>query len=136
MLGPDNPPLSLLATWRLQESERAGIYSVIGTVRFGVDVYLNSPKIVFDEKDERPIVLPYSEAGITLRIRFCRSWLTIVPHQKPKFKVGTKVYLHKDGTREGPYVVATAAAGKVTLCLANGELVRNGEEIDEDYVDL
>ncbi len=79
LLVPDNPPPSLLATWRLQESERAGIDSVIGMVRFNVDVYLNSPKIVCDKEDERPIVVPYSEAGICNY--FTPAFLSVMAYQ-------------------------------------------------------
>ncbi len=49
--------------------------------------------------------------------------------------MGQKVYLHNGGTREGPYVIATITLGKCTLCLEDGEPVKNGEEIDVDYVE-
>ena len=55
--------------------------------------------------------------------------------QKPKFKVGQRVYLQKSGSREGPYLIATVASGKCTLCLEDGELVKNGQEIDMDYLE-
>ncbi|KAN0083816.1 hypothetical protein V8E54_002904 [Elaphomyces granulatus] len=74
-----------------------------------------SPRISFDEEGERPYVVAYA--------------------QKPKFIVGQKVYLHNDGTREGPYIVATITSGKCMLCLGDGKPVKNGEEIDLDYVE-
>ncbi|KIN08949.1 hypothetical protein OIDMADRAFT_100465 [Oidiodendron maius Zn] len=43
--------------------------------------------------------------------------------EKPKFKVGQRVYLQKSGSREGPYLIATVASGKCTLCLEDGEPV-------------
>lgn len=45
------------------------------------------------------------------------------------------MYLNEGGTREGPYIVATTAPGKCTLCLADGTAVRNGEEVDPDYLE-
>jgi hypothetical protein len=48
--------------------------------------------------------------------------------------VGDKVYLLNGGSREGPYVVASVTSGKYTLSLENGKAVRNGEEIDIDYL--
>lgn len=44
--------------------------------------------------------------------------------------------LNSGGSREGPYVIASLlSAGKCTLSLENGEAVKNGEEIDIDYVE-
>jgi hypothetical protein len=50
--------------------------------------------------------------------------------------MGTKVYLHKDGTREGPYLIATVTSGKCTLSLESGEPAKDGEEIELDYLEL
>jgi hypothetical protein len=69
----------------------------------------------------------------TLAIRW--HCLTRILPQKPKFKVGKRVYLHNNGSREGPYLVATATLTKCTLCLEDGEPVRDGEEIDWEYVE-
>ncbi|EGS22886.1 uncharacterized protein CTHT_0013630 [Thermochaetoides thermophila DSM 1495] len=74
------------------------------------------PQIAFDEEDERPYVKSYSK--------------------KPKFSVGQRVYLCMNGAYEGPYLVATVAPGKVSLCLGNGLPVLNGKEIDDSYVRL
>jgi hypothetical protein len=51
--------------------------------------------------------------------------------------VGDNVYLLKDdGSREGPYLVATApVAGRCTLCYDDGTPFRNNEEIDVDELD-
>jgi hypothetical protein len=49
--------------------------------------------------------------------------------------VGDKVYLLNGGSREGPYVIASVTSGKYTLSLENGEAVRNGEEINIDYLE-
>jgi hypothetical protein len=65
---------------------------------------------------------------------FFLPFLPRVP-QKPKFKVGQKAYLHKDGTREGPYLIATITSGKCTLCLENGEPAKDDEEIELDYLE-
>ena len=44
--------------------------------------------------------------------------------------------LNSGGSREGPYVIASLlSARKCTLSLENGEAVKNGEEIDIDYVE-
>ncbi|KAF8852183.1 hypothetical protein BDZ45DRAFT_678518 [Acephala macrosclerotiorum] len=75
-----------------------------------------SPRISFDEEGQRPYVVAYA--------------------QKPKFRVGQKVYVHNGGTREGPYIIATITLTKCTCCLENGEPVKNGEEIDVDYVEV
>ncbi|KAK2009604.1 hypothetical protein LZ32DRAFT_639915 [Colletotrichum eremochloae] len=73
-----------------------------------------SPRISIDEDDRRPYVTSYA--------------------QKPKFHVGDKVYLVLNGSREGPYLVASiGSVGKCTLSRENGEAVRNGEEIDAGY---
>ncbi|KAI8629557.1 hypothetical protein F5Y19DRAFT_475544 [Xylariaceae sp. FL1651] len=50
----------------------------------------------------------------------------------PTFIVGDKVYLlDTDGSRKGPYLVASLpSAGKCTLSLENGSIVKNGAEID------
>jgi hypothetical protein len=56
--------------------------------------------------------------------------------QKPKFKLGQKVYLHKNGTREGPYLVASVTPEKCTLCLEDGTLVEDGEEIEQAYLEI
>lgn len=47
------------------------------------------------------------------------------------------MYLLKpDGSREGPYIVASVpSAGRCTLSLANGDAVRDGQEVDIDYVE-
>jgi hypothetical protein len=57
--------------------------------------------------------------------------------QKPRFHVGDKVYLlRSDGTREGPYVITSISSiGRCTLGLENGLAVKNGEEIEIDYVE-
>lgn len=54
--------------------------------------------------------------------------------QKPVFTVGEGVYLLKvDGSREGPYVVATAPVnGKCTLSYEDGMPFRNNEKINGD----
>ncbi|KAH6960406.1 hypothetical protein DER45DRAFT_611343 [Fusarium avenaceum] len=51
--------------------------------------------------------------------------------------VGDSVYLLKDdGSREGPYLVATApVAGRCTLCYGDGTPFRNNEGIDVDELD-
>ncbi|SPJ70635.1 uncharacterized protein FTOL_00363 [Fusarium torulosum] len=51
--------------------------------------------------------------------------------------VGDNVYLLKDdGSREGPYLVATASvAGRCTLCYQDGTPFRDNEEIDVDELD-
>jgi hypothetical protein len=61
-------------------------------------------------------------------------FLTGVP-QQPEYHVGDKVHLIVDGSRQGPYVVASVVSGKYTLSLENGDPVRNGEEIDADYLE-
>lgn len=45
------------------------------------------------------------------------------------------MYLLNGGSREGPYVIASVTLGKYTLSLENGEAVRNGEEINIDYLE-
>ncbi|KAE8442779.1 hypothetical protein EG329_002867 [Mollisiaceae sp. DMI_Dod_QoI] len=74
-----------------------------------------SPRISFDEDDKRPYVKSYA--------------------QKPEFYVGDKVYLLNGESREGPYVIASVTSGKYTLSLENGKAVKNGEEIDIDYLE-
>ncbi|KAK1974693.1 hypothetical protein LZ30DRAFT_607391 [Colletotrichum cereale] len=75
-----------------------------------------SPRISIDEEDQRPFVTSYAE--------------------KPKFYVGDKVYLVVNGSREGPYLVASiGSVGRCTLSREKGEAVRNGEEIDVSYVE-
>jgi hypothetical protein len=49
--------------------------------------------------------------------------------------VGDKVYLLNGGSREGPYVIASVASGKYTLSLEDGKAVRNGEEINVEYLE-
>lgn len=52
--------------------------------------------------------------------------------------MGDKVYLinYSGGPREGPYLIASLpSSGKCILSLENDKLVRNGEEIDTEYVD-
>ncbi|KAM5385365.1 hypothetical protein ACJZ2D_001006 [Fusarium nematophilum] len=57
--------------------------------------------------------------------------------QKPIFKLGDSVYLLKlDGTREGPYTVATAPiAGKCALSHADGMPFRGSEQISVDELE-
>ena len=44
--------------------------------------------------------------------------------------------LNSSGSRMGPYVIASIpSARKCTLSFENGNAVRNGEEIDVDYVE-
>jgi hypothetical protein len=44
--------------------------------------------------------------------------------------------LNNEGSREGPYLVASvSSARKYTLSLEDGTAVKNGEEIDIDYVE-
>lgn len=45
------------------------------------------------------------------------------------------MYLLSGGSREGPYFIASVTSGRYTLSLENGEAVRNGEEIDTDYLE-
>lgn len=45
------------------------------------------------------------------------------------------MYLMSGGLRSGPYVIASVSSGKYTLCLENGQMVRNGEEIDNNYLE-
>jgi hypothetical protein len=49
--------------------------------------------------------------------------------------VGDKVYLLSGGSREGPYVITSVNLGKYMLGLENGEAVRNGEEINIEYLE-
>ncbi|KAH8689813.1 hypothetical protein BGW36DRAFT_389785 [Talaromyces proteolyticus] len=54
-----------------------------------------------------------------------------------KFRTGDTVYLHFSGTAapEGPYIIASVpSAGKYTLCLPDGQTVRNGEAVEEQYL--
>lgn len=45
--------------------------------------------------------------------------------------------LNEDGSREGPYVVASLPSpGKCTLSYENGQAVKNGTEIKIEYVEL
>ncbi|KAM6514010.1 hypothetical protein FALCPG4_015193 [Fusarium falciforme] len=76
-----------------------------------------SPRISFSEDDQRTYVQAYV--------------------QKPKFHVGDKVYLLNCGeARKGPYVIAAVpSVTKYVLNFENGEAVRNGEEIDIDYLE-
>ncbi|KAG4426846.1 hypothetical protein IFR04_000277 [Cadophora malorum] len=74
-----------------------------------------SERISFDEDDQRPYVSTYAN--------------------KPDFHVGDKVYLLSGGARGGPYVIASVNSRKYTLSLENGEAVRNGEEIEVDYLE-
>lgn len=55
--------------------------------------------------------------------------------QNPVFNVGDGVYLLRNGSREGPFVIATVGTGKYTLSRENGEAVGNGEEIDAEYLE-
>jgi hypothetical protein len=44
--------------------------------------------------------------------------------------------LNHDESCEGPYVIASVpSAGRCTLSLGNGKVVKNGEEIDVDYME-
>ena len=44
--------------------------------------------------------------------------------------------LNSGGSREGPYVIASVpSARRYTLSLGNGEAVKNGEEIEIDYLE-
>jgi hypothetical protein len=55
--------------------------------------------------------------------------------QKSKYKVGRKVYLDESGSRSlsGPYLIASVLRpGKYTLCLENGDKVKDGAEVDEE----
>lgn len=61
-------------------------------------------------------------------------FLTEVP-QQPEYHVGDKVHLVVDGSRQGPYVVASVVLGKYILSEENGDPVRNGEEIHADYLE-
>ena len=45
------------------------------------------------------------------------------------------MYLLSGGARGGPYVIASVNSRKYTLSLENGEAVRNGEEIEVDYLE-
>ncbi|CVK96576.1 uncharacterized protein FMAN_10917 [Fusarium mangiferae] len=55
----------------------------------------------------------------------------------PSLKVGDSVYLlNTDGSREGPYLVATApVSGQCTLCYDNGSPFRNNADIDVDELE-
>ncbi|KAF4423137.1 hypothetical protein FACUT_10605 [Fusarium acutatum] len=57
--------------------------------------------------------------------------------QAPSLRVGDSVYLlNTDGSREGPYLVATApVSGKCTLCYTNGSPFRNNAGIDVDELE-
>merc|ERR1711964_368430 len=57
--------------------------------------------------------------------------------KKPAFYVGDKVYLRSStGPREGPYLIASISeSGAFTLCHADGRVVRNGAEIEVDYLE-
>ncbi|RBA13436.1 hypothetical protein FPRO05_02230 [Fusarium proliferatum] len=57
--------------------------------------------------------------------------------QAPSLKVGDSVYLlNTDGSREGPYLVATApASGQCTLCHTDGNPFRNNADIDVDELE-
>lgn len=57
--------------------------------------------------------------------------------QAPSLKVGDSVYLlNTDGSREGPYLVATApVSGQCTLCYTNGSPFRNNAGIDVDELE-
>jgi hypothetical protein len=45
--------------------------------------------------------------------------------------------LNQDGSREGPYVIASLISpGKCTLSYENGQAVRNSDEIKIEYVEL
>lgn len=45
------------------------------------------------------------------------------------------MYLMDGGSRAGPYEVTSVTLGRYTLGLENGNAVRNGEEIDEGYLE-
>lgn len=45
------------------------------------------------------------------------------------------MYLHSNGAREGPYLVATVTLTKCSLSLENGVPVKNGEEVDNEYLE-
>ncbi|KPM45604.1 hypothetical protein AK830_g987 [Neonectria ditissima] len=69
----------------------------------------SSQQIDFDEAGSRPYVRIYIQA--------------------PSFSVGDRVYLLENGTRKGPYLVATPpSAGKCQLSLENGAAVQGGTE--------
>lgn len=58
--------------------------------------------------------------------------------QKPKFRVGDAVYLisSDNRNREGLYIVASVISAAIcTLSMENGDPLRNGEEIDTNYVE-
>ena len=58
--------------------------------------------------------------------------------QKPKFRVRDAIYLisSDNRNREGPYIVASVISATIcTLSMENGNPVRNGEEIDTNYVE-
>ncbi|KAF4961383.1 hypothetical protein FSARC_10199 [Fusarium sarcochroum] len=63
---------------------------------------------------------------------------SVTPYgQIPSFTVGDSVYLLKiDGSREGPYIVATApAAGKCMLCYNDGKPYRDNASISVDELE-
>jgi len=81
-----------------------------------------------------------SERGQDPNFTFCedgkRPYVTSYL-QRPNLRVGDKVYLlNANGFREGPYVIASLPrVGKCTLSLENGTAVRNGQEIETDFVE-
>jgi hypothetical protein len=58
--------------------------------------------------------------------------------QTSKFRVGDSVkVIHSDRSREGPYLVASIpSAGVYTLSFANGQEFQNGEEIEENDLEV
>lgn len=58
-------------------------------------------------------------------------------YQKPSLNVGQQVYLLRpDGTRQGPYMVASLPnPGKCTLSLQDGTNVNDGLEFDTQDVE-
>ncbi|KAF2823978.1 hypothetical protein CC86DRAFT_328046 [Ophiobolus disseminans] len=59
------------------------------------------------------------------------------PTQKRGFRVGDRVYLLKsDGTREGPYLVASTPGTRTyTLCREDGETAYNGVIVGADALE-
>jgi hypothetical protein len=58
--------------------------------------------------------------------------------KKPTFHVGDKVYMvNSRGFREGPYLIASLpSTGKCTLSHEDGSVVRNGDEIAVDCIEV
>jgi len=85
------------------------------------------------------------EGGDSPKFSFCdddgRAYVTNYVEQS-RFRVGDQVICIVRGTdgavtREGPYIVESVpSTKKYTLCLANGQQVRNGNIVEEKDLEL